>query len=243
MIFKTKRTPSSPKYRLVGIFLCTLCAWGLLFGSASATNAQNIAPTVVEIFTSRGCPACPPADRNLKALANKNPDMITLSCHVTYFNRARTTDVFGAPFCDARQNVYKLALKTQKIYTPMVITNGRSVTTGTTNEKLMKGLRSGGKTEYPSVKIALNSQYLDIKLPRIGLSQSADVWLFEYLQSPNERGYTQYQNTVSKITKLMRWDGKPMNMAFPVNPGFDKGFAIIVQDYKSGVITAGKVEN
>ncbi len=237
MIFKALVSITTTiKYRLIGTLFISLLSFNM------PAWAQN-APTVIELFTSRGCPACPPADRALNALAQSNPNILSLSCHVTYFNRQRKTDIFAAPFCDARQSVYKLALGTKQLYTPMMIVNGRAVTTGTTSDKIRQALSTAGSLQYSPVEIALNGQYLDIKLPRIGLSQEADIWLFEYLQSPNERGYSHYRNTVTKITKLMRWNGKAMNMAFPVNPGFDKGFAVIVQDFKSGIITAGNVEN
>lgn len=205
-------------------------------------HANNTAPTVLEIYTSRGCPACPPADQNFKRTLRSNPDMIGLSCHVTYFNKGRGTDIFSNAFCDARQAVYKLALGTKRVYTPMMIINGRSVTTGTTYPKLKDGMRHAGKSSLPPVSLTLKGQYLDIRLPRAQLSQDADIWLFEYIKTPQQAGYGGYLNTVSNITKLMRWNGKAMNMAFPVNPGMGKGFAVIVQDFKSGIITAGKAE-
>ncbi len=207
-------------------------------------SAYEPAPTpmVVEIFTSRGCPACPPADRNFSSVLQSNPNIIGLSCHVTYFNKGRGTDIFSNAFCDARQAVYKLALGEKSIYTPMMVMNGKSITTGTTPEKLRIGLRNARAINLPPVGLKLNGQYLDIRLPSATLTQEADIWLFEYIKSPQQSGYGQYRNTVSNITKLMRWKGQAMNMAFPVNPGLGKGFAVIVQDFKSGVITAGKVE-
>jgi hypothetical protein len=41
------------------------------------------APVIVELFTAHGCNSCPPADRLLGELAERD-DVLPLSFHVTY---------------------------------------------------------------------------------------------------------------------------------------------------------------
>ena len=231
MTFKSK------KHRPVGIF--TLLLAGFFIQPAQAQNTQ---PTVIELFTSKGCPACPPADQNLKTLQSTHPNAITLSCHVTYFNKGRAGDIFANKMCDSRQAVYKFALKQKHTYTPMMVVNGQNVTNGKDLKKTGLTLANSSQLKTGPIVLSRNGQYLDIRLPSLPLNQPADVWLFEYLKAPNQSGYTHYRNTVSKITKIMRWSGNATNMAFPVNPGLGKGFAVIVQNYKNGIIAAGKTD-
>jgi len=199
-------------------------------------------PILIELFTSKGCPACPPADKNLSQLT-QNPKIIGISCHVTYFDRGSRKDKFSKPFCDARQNIYKLALKTGGIFTPMMIINGKTLTTGVKPQHTQNIINQAYKGKNYPVGLFKNDQYLDIQLPTITLQSDADIWLFEIQKSAQHPGYTQYRNIVTNITKLLRWDGKSTNMAFPVPPVQDSdpntAFVIVAQTYKNGVIAIG----
>ena len=131
---------SQLKWLLLGLLFTAL-----LWPQNAQAQSQNV-PVLVELFTSAGCPACPPADRNIARLADENPNIIGVSCHVTYFNRGRRTDPLSRPFCDARQNIYKLALKTGGIFTPMTIINGAAYTNGKDMSKTKKPDKQDTKT-------------------------------------------------------------------------------------------------
>lgn len=219
----------SKKHQLVGFFLA-------FFVTANPSYSAD----VVELFTSKYCPACPPADRAIATLAEQSPEIITLSCHVTYFDRAGRKNLFSKDFCNARQSVYRLSLKTGKLFTPMAIVNGQTLTKAKRIQDIQNALQQTDKGYYDTPIIALNGQYLDITLPNIPMQNTADVWLFEYAKAPQQQGYSHYKNAVTNITKLMRWNGRRTSMAFPVNPGFNKGFAVVVQDYKNGILAAAK---
>jgi hypothetical protein len=51
-----------------------------------AAGAQAGPRAVVELFTSQGCPSCPPADELLTKLA-RDPDLIALLMPVDYFDQ------------------------------------------------------------------------------------------------------------------------------------------------------------
>lgn len=205
-------------------------------------TAQNYrGPLIVELFTSKYCPACPGADRIFNQMLEDNPEIIGISCHVTYFNRsAARKDLLSKPFCDARQNVYKLALNTGGIFTPMMILNGQNFTTALKPDELQKTIEQSAKSTYQPVDVFLNGQYVDISLPSLPLKKSADVWLFEIEKTTDLKGHTHYKNSASKITKLLRWDGKALNMAFPVKAPSGKTYALLIQNYKGGIVAAGQ---
>ena len=215
---------------------------GLFTLFPTSTYAQNRdSPVVVELFTSKYCPACPAADRNFNSLIVQHPNVIGLSCHVTYFNKGTRTDALSRSFCDARQLNYKRVLKTGGIFTPMTIIQGKSYKTGTKHTELKTLIQRSQARTYQSVGLSLNKQYLDIQLPTIPLGRYTDIWLIEVEKQPTQNRYRHYRNAVIDITKLMRWDGRAMNMAFPVErTDQNTGYALIVQDRNGAVVTAAK---
>lgn len=204
-------------------------------------KAQAQSPIVVEIFTSKYCPACPRGDKNFNTLIAENPNIIGLSCHVSYFDKGTRKDRLSKPFCDARQNIYRQTLKTGGIFTPMMIFNGREFTTGIKTKELQKLKNKAKNDKNHPVGIFKNGQYLDIALPSISLSKDASVWLMEIEKRPTKRGYTHYRNNIQNVTKLLDWDGKKLNMAFPVNASSANiSHVILVHDTKGRIIAAGK---
>src|SRR3546814_20734910 len=57
---------------------------GLMGVSASASMAQG-QPVVVELFTSQGCSACPPADALLGRMS-QDSSIVSISWHVDYWD-------------------------------------------------------------------------------------------------------------------------------------------------------------
>jgi hypothetical protein len=115
---------------------CLLFAAGC--DAVAAPNDKPAAPAppdskgfaVVELFTSEGCSSCPPADKLLADLAadarRKNQPVYFLSFHVDYWNHLGWTDPFSDPAYSQRQRDYAQSFRTQSIYTPQMIVNGRT---------------------------------------------------------------------------------------------------------------------
>ena len=93
-------------------------------GQARAqSEAEPGTPVVVELFTSQGCSACPPADELLHKLAARD-DVIALALHVDYWDYIGWKDRFALPGHTRRQKGYAKAAGRRMIYTPQMIING-----------------------------------------------------------------------------------------------------------------------
>ena len=62
-------------------------------------------PVVVELFTSQGCAACPPADQMMAELAARE-DVLPLALHVDYWDYIGWADTFALPLFTLRQKRY-----------------------------------------------------------------------------------------------------------------------------------------
>ncbi|MCF8496450.1 MAG: DUF1223 domain-containing protein [Alphaproteobacteria bacterium] len=237
---------------MISKFLKTALIILVGFSLTSVAQAGN-GPTVVELFTTQGCSACPAADRILtRIVSEKDPQLITLSCHVTYFDNTTWKDEFSKPFCDARQSEYFSSLDLPSLYTPQMIINGKFGLAGNKDSAVRAGIAMGQSLKaIQPIQLWVGEGVLNITLPALRLEKPADVWLFGYsredssiITAGENRGEVlQYANTVKSVTKLMAWQGQYLNMAYPLAEIQGDSWAVIAQyaDY-TDIVAAGKTE-
>jgi hypothetical protein len=84
----------------------------------------------VELFTSEGCPSCPPVDALLQKVNGKYSDagqlIVVVSEHVTYWNCLSWSDPFSSPAYTERQNPYGQRFHLDSVYTPKSWSMARS---------------------------------------------------------------------------------------------------------------------
>ena len=139
-----------------------LAAWGPRTSKAAAaadggTSSTAPVPVLVELFTSEGCSSCPPADLLLTRLAAERTidgvEIVPLAFHVDYWNRLGWTDRFSAPAFTDRQQRYAAAWKTDRVYTPQAVVDGRVEFVGTDAERALAALAESGAR--PRARVAL----------------------------------------------------------------------------------------
>lgn len=83
---------------------------------------------LIELFTSQGCSSCPPAEAWLSKLTSEPrlwKDFVPLAFHVDYWDRLGWRDPFAAKQWTARQYQYSENWKSESVYTPGFVLNGR----------------------------------------------------------------------------------------------------------------------
>ena len=90
--------------------------------SKTSPNTKN---ALVELFTSDGCDACPPANKWLSEVVKTgDPKIVPVSMHVTYWNNLGWTDLASHQYFDLKQDFYTRLGLAKFSYTPAVFLSG-----------------------------------------------------------------------------------------------------------------------
>jgi len=84
--------------------------------------------SLIELYTSEGCSSCPPADAWLSRFqkdARLWKQLVPVAFHVTYWDQLGWKDILGSDTFTARQRDYASLWKTNSVYTPGVVLNGK----------------------------------------------------------------------------------------------------------------------
>lgn len=110
-----------------------------------AADPQPRVPVLLELFTSEGCSSCPPADKLLSALDEQQPiegaELIVISEHVDYWNQPLWSDPYSSWLFTQRQRNCASYSKTDDIYTPQLIIDGRSAVVGSRQADIATAIR------------------------------------------------------------------------------------------------------
>jgi len=83
---------------------------------------------LVELYTSEGCSSCPPAEAWMGRLKDA-PDLwkgfVPVAFHVDYWNSLGWKDRWSSPEFTERQRAYAEAWKSESVYTPCFVVNGK----------------------------------------------------------------------------------------------------------------------
>ncbi len=200
------------------------------------TQAQT-PRAVIELFTSQGCSACPPADAKLADMA-RDPDLIALTLHVDYWDYLGWEDTLAQAAFSQRQRDYAELRGDRGVFTPQMVVNGLHACIGSDQRALDASLANATReTSRLPVPVRLERQGRDLTITLLAdHSGGADIWLLAVepevtvaIERGENRGReVRYANVVRAITHLTAWDGarKQLQAALPDDTGH---FVVLVQ--------------
>jgi hypothetical protein len=225
------------------IVAATVVAATLFWQSPGA--AAEPAPVLVELFTSQGCNSCPPADRLLGELAERD-GVLPLSFHITYWDRLGWPDTFGLEVSTRRQEIYADWLGLDRLYTPQMVIGGRLDVVGSARGRVLEAIELLRSHPEPGPALAVVGDRLSIGA---GNQDDAAIWLIAFddhhdvaVERGENRGRTlRYHHVVRELTRLAQWRGRALDLELPLarlNAAGRAGAAILVQRLSDGVILA-----
>lgn len=225
-------------------------ACGLVFGLAGVVQAQT-QPVVVELYTSQGCSACPPADEFIAQLVS-DPELIALSLHVDYWDYIGWKDTFGNPQFTKRQKAYARAAGSRMIYTPQIIVGGTDRVEGNDPMKIADSIRRHMMATSPvRLTVQRSGEKLTIRAEADPpLKNAAWVQVVRYMPEATvdiERGENAgqsvtYRNIVTSWQALADWPGQePFEMTTDL-PGDDRAVVIVQSVGPAEVLAAARAD-
>jgi len=225
----------------IATLLAALC---LLLPTDAGADAAR--PVLVELFTSQGCNACPPADAYLADLARRD-DVIALSMHVDYWDYLGWRDPFAREACVVRQKAYRDALGTRMVYTPQMVVQGAAEAVGS-DRAAVEALIREARTRAPGARLEIETAgtALSVVLQPGPDRRGGTLWVARYRRSApveitrgeNAGRHIRYHNVVEAMMPLAAWEGQaPLEMSLPA-PGAGQGVAVWLQHGQAGPILA-----
>ena len=230
--------------------------WTLLFTLpvfAAGLFAANRTPVVVELFTSEGCSSCPPADQLLLHLDAEQPfpgvEVIALSEHVDYWNRLGWRDPFSSADFTSRQQRYGRLFRTDNVYTPQMVVDGRAEFVGNDPRRAEKAIQAAALDPKVGVHVEAGPDRLRVAVDPLSKNAPADVLLViteRDLESNVTRGENsgrrlKHTAVVRRLTVLGKAGGQGFSAEAPLalDPTWKRSnlrAVVLVQDHSGGRI-------
>jgi len=227
--------------RIVSFFTLALVSlWG--WGAKPALAQDNV--VVVELFTSQGCSACPPADALLGELAGRE-DVIALALHVDYWDYIGWADTFADPAFTARQHGYSRAAGSTVVYTPQMVVDGFEHVAGYRPMSVADLIRAHSEVTKP-VAITVSRADAGFRVEAetdLPQGTAIEVHLVGYLphaqvdiaRGENAGHQTEHYNVVRSWQVVTTWDAAG-TFAMQVEPEADLPHVVLFQAAGSGPI-------
>lgn len=216
----------------------------------SPSFADNL--KVVEMFTSQGCYSCPPADKLLGELAEKDENILNLEFHVDYWNQLQYRgegnweDPYSSSEYTMRQRQYS-ALKLageNGVYTPQAVINGVYGHVGSNRRAINRGL--GMKIDMP---VSVSVKKHDNTTLKVSVDSEtkldANIYLVSFLKR-TETTITAGENhdkvmvnhnvvvDMQSIASLADANSQSIEIAY--EGGENRGCAVLIQPKQQGAI-------
>jgi hypothetical protein len=138
--------------------LITLMGVAGVLGHARAATGDMKKPVLIELFTSEGCSSCPPADRLLQSLDEKQPfagaELVVLSEHVDYWNGDGWVDTYSSRLFSDRQRMYAEQFDLNSVYTPEAVVDGQRETVGSNDVAIRDAVEQAARDQKVSLTVS-----------------------------------------------------------------------------------------
>lgn len=219
-------------------------------GLASSAQAEPRL-TVVELYTSQGCPACPAADTLLGDLADR-PNILALSFHVDYWDYIGWADPFANEVYSARQQRYLEQLHLPYVYTPQMVVDGTLHASGNRRHEVESNIEDAHDQKQGRVAVTvtrISDDQVRIQIPGSDALYrgAADIMLVRFdekhvtdvTRGENKGKTLTNHNVVRLLRPVADWNGEPVDMVMRLQDigGADPAYcAIFVQERGQGRI-------
>ncbi len=217
----------------------------LIMGLLLPLSAGAKQPVVVELFTSQGCSACPPADVFVHDLLKEDPSIIVLTWHIDYWNYLGWVDTFSRPENTARQAGYRDYMNFRSLYTPQIVVNGKSQMVGSRADEV-KAYIDGVQAQTPVLsfvtkissgvaRTVITPEATGLPDTQIGIVQITPEVTTKVEAGENAGNTFTYVNVVRDLTWVSDWDGKSPIVIDGIDLS-DGRYVLIVQARNFGAI-------
>ncbi len=243
----------------LGFAMAITLAGALSVVSDEASSGPK-AKAVIELYTSQGCSSCPPADKLVGKLANRD-DVIALTFPVDYWDYLGWKDTLASPANSARQRAYARARGDGQVYTPQIVIDGTTHEVGS-HSKAIKRAISKSKEKLQNARIPLEMHTEGDTLiitagaaPTNTRIKPATIWLALVKKSQKvkinrgeNRGRTiTYHRVVRDMTPVGTWKGEKVSIRLPKhhlqNTDADGCTVLLQQDTAGPVLAAVEMKN
>lgn len=191
-------------------------------------------PVVVELFTSQGCPNCPPAQTMLSEIAERD-NILVLSWPVDYWDFMGWKDTLARPENARRQESYNRALRQPGVYTPQIVVDGAFEVVGSRRESVRSRIAEARAVQRQDVSLALieDDGFCIVEMPDAGSVHEEPVHIEAIyfraeervsISAGDNRGrMMQYRNVVLMTRDLGIWSDSNRTLRIPVRDAMDAG--------------------
>ncbi|WP_051661243.1 DUF1223 domain-containing protein [Bosea sp. 117] len=177
----------------------------------SAPRAIASPKAVVELFTSQGCSSCPPADKLIGELAQRD-DVLALTLAVDYWDYLGWKDTLAKHGHSLRQKAYARLRGDGKMFTPQTVISGKAMTIGSDKASLEGAIDTAGAMSAPVTARARDGRLVIEVGPGAG---TGEIWLCPLAsettvkigRGENEGATMTYHNVVRRWIKAGEWTG------------------------------------
>ena len=218
-------------------------AWAAVPGATEPKASGGGAAGVIELFTSQGCPKCPPADRLITDFASR-PDVIALSFPVNYWDYSGWKDTLASPAFTQRQHAYAESRGDRLVFTPQFIVDGLGVEPGADKVAIVKAtatlpVQAGAMRVPISLSETGGALHIDLgpKPEDDHKSGVAGVYVLRVARAKTvriERGANSgrsvtYTNVVRAMNRIGDWAGRAAHFDMLELKSDDEGYVVLLQ--------------